>query len=233
MKTIITGATKGIGRAIAERFAAAGFDLALSARTEADLETLKADFVSRFPRLSIITYVGDMGNKSDVTAFAKYIKVRWKKADVLVNNVGWYNPGNILTAEDELLERMMQINLFSAYHLTRELIDLMRGEQKGHIFNLCSVASLDAYPEGSLYTITKFALLGFSKSLREELKDEGIKVTTILPGATWTPSWAGSGVNPDRFMPANEVANAIFNAWNTGPSTVIEEILLRPQLGDL
>ncbi len=204
-----------------------------NARTEADLQVLKTDFADRFPNIDILTYAGDMGNRADVLAFAKNIKKQWSTIDVLVNNVGWFSPGEILTAEEGLLEKMMQINLFSAYQLTRAVIDLLVENKKGHIFNLCSIASLDAYPDGSLYSITKFALLGFSKSLRQELKDQAIKVTAVLPGATWTPSWAASGVNPQRLMAAQEIAQAVFNAWNMGPSAVVEEIILRPQLGDL
>lgn len=232
MKTIITGATKGIGRALAERFAQTGTDLALSARTSADLQTLKSDLKGRFPKIEILPFAGDMGKKGDVVAFAKMIKERWQTVDVLINNVGWYHPGNILSAEDNLLEKMMNVNLFSAYHLTRSVVDLLHQNQKGHIFNMCSIASLDAYPDGGLYTITKFALLGFSKSLRQELNDKNIKVTAVLPGPTWTPSWEGSGVSPTLMMEADEVAEAVFNAWNLGPSAVVEELLLRPQGGD-
>lgn len=233
MTIIISGATKGIGLAIAERFATAGFDLALSARTKRDLQSLQVDFAHRFPGVEVLTYAGDMGDKANVLAFAKKIQERWKKVDVLVNNVGWYSPGDVLQAEAGLLEKMMQINLFSAYYLTRAVIEQLQENKKGHIFNLCSIASLDAYPNGGIYTITKFALLGFSKSLREELKNSTIKVTAVLPGATWTPSWKESGLSPDRLMAAADVAEAVFNAWNMGPSAVIEEILLRPQIGDL
>lgn len=233
MKIIITGATKGIGRAIAERFALAGFDLALSARTESDLQALKMHFANLYPDIEVLVYAGDMGDKNKVLAFVEKIKEQWKTVDILVNNVGWYSPGDVLDAADGLLDEMMQINLFSAYNLTRSVIQLLQDNKKGHIFNLCSIASLDAYPKGGVYTITKFALLGFSKSLRQELKSKALKVTTVFPGATWTPSWQDSGVPPERLMDSKEVAEAIFNAWNLGPSAVIEEMLIRPQLGDL
>lgn len=232
MHTIITGATKGIGLAIAHRFAEAGSDLALSARTEEDLVVLKTALTSKYPDINILIFAGDMGQRADVLAFAEQIKSAWNSVSVLVNNVGWYHPGEILTAEDGLLEKMMNINLFSAYHLTRATKDLLLAQPGSHIFNICSIASLYAYP-GSLYTITKFALRGFSQSLRQELKDKQLKVTAVLPGETWTPSWQDSGIDPARLMAAEEVARAVFDAWRMGPSAVVEEILLQPQLGNI
>jgi short-subunit dehydrogenase len=89
-----------------------------------------------------------------------------------------------------------------------------------------------AYPNGGSYTISKFALLGFSKCLREELKDEGIRVTAVMPGATLTPSWEGAGYPAERFMPPEDVAESIFGAYELSDRTVVEEMILRPQKGD-
>jgi short-subunit dehydrogenase len=152
---------------------------------------------------------------------------------VLVNNAGIFTQGSLLTDPDDHLENMMDINLFSAYHLTRALLPRMIPQGKGHIFNLCSIASQQAYPDSSSYTITKFAMLGFSKALRRELQDKGIKVTSVIPGATLTASWEGIETPPNRLMDASEVAKAVWSAWDMGPSAVVEEIVMRPQLGDL
>jgi len=131
------------------------------------------------------------------------------------------------------LETMMQTNLYSAYHLTRAILPLMLPFRKGHIFNMCSVASVLAYPNGGAYSISKFALLGFSKVLREEMKDKGIKVTSILPGATWSNSWAGVDIPESRLMQAEDIAKTVLGAYHLSDSAVVEEIILRPQLGDL
>ena len=104
---------------------------------------------------------------------------------------------------------------------------------KGHIFNMCSVASLMAYPNGGSYSISKYALLGFSKNLRLELKDKGIKVTGIMPGATWSASWEGVELPEERLMQASDIALAVWSATQMSPSAVVEDIVLRPQLGDL
>jgi hypothetical protein len=98
---------------------------------------------------------------------------------------------------------------------------------------MCSIASIKAYPNGGSYAISKFALLGLSKVLREELKPFGIKVTAILPGATKTASWDGVDLPDDRFMMAEDIAETVFAAYSLSSRSVVEEILIRPQLGDI
>lgn len=230
MNGIITGATKGIGRAIAEIFAQHGFQLALCARTAEDLTKLKSELESKYD-IKVLVFPADLSHKSDVLQFADFIKQHWQQAQVLVNNAGVFIPDSLLTEPDDHLERMINLNLFSAYHLTRAVLPLMLAQS--HIFNICSVASQQAYPDSGAYVITKFALLGFSKSLRLELKDQHIKVTAVLPGATFTDSWAGANVAPERLLDAREVAKAVWSAWDMGPTAVVEEIVMRPQLGDL
>jgi short-subunit dehydrogenase len=109
----------------------------------------------------------------------------------------------------------------------------MMEKKKGHIFNMCSIASLKAYKNGGSYSISKFALLGFTKNLREEMQLYGIKVTAVMPGAVYTDSWSGSGVSPQRIMASEDVAALINSASQLSVQAVVEEIILRPQLGDL
>lgn len=233
MKVIITGATKGIGRAIAEGFAKQGADIAINSRTAADLDQFKADFAKAYPNVKVLCKATDMRNKAEVLAFADYVKSQWGTIDVLVNNAGVFIPGELSKEEDGMLEQMMETNLYSAYHLTRALLPLMHAHKKGHIFNICSIASLIAYPNGGSYSISKFALLGFSKVLREELKEKNIKVTAILPGATWSASWEGVDLPESRLMQAADIASAVLGAYQMGPSAVVEEVVVRPMLGDL
>jgi short-subunit dehydrogenase len=109
----------------------------------------------------------------------------------------------------------------------------MKVAKSGHIFTVCSIASLAAYPGGGAYSISKYALLGFTKNLRQELKEHGIKVTAIIPGAVYTDSWKGSGVPEERIMEAEDIARMVFAATQLSPQATVEEILVRPQLGDL
>ncbi|MFM9951508.1 MAG: SDR family oxidoreductase [Saprospiraceae bacterium] len=233
MNAVITGATKGIGFAIAEIFAANGFELVVAARTQSDLDALEQDFAKRFPDSKLLAFCADLSQKAGVLAFANAVAKRWPSVDVLVNNAGLFQPGNLLGDPDGFLENMLNVNFWGAYHLTRALAPAMVDAGKGHVFNICSVASQAAYPDSGAYAITKFALLGFSKSLRFELRESGVKVTAVLPGATWTSSWEGTPLDPKRFVAASDVAKAVYHAWDTSPATVVEEIILRPQLGDL
>lgn len=233
MNAVITGGSRGIGLAIAETFASHGFDIAIAARTQSDLDLVQRDFSKRFPNTRFLAFRADLSQKAEVTAFANAIAARWPLVDVLVNNTGQFQAGKLLEDPDGLLKNLMDANFWSAYHLTRALAPAMVKAGKGHIFNTCSVASLAAYPDSGAYAVTKFALLGFTKSLRLELQESGVKVTAVLPGATWTSSWAGTNLDPKRFVAASDVAKAVYQAWDTSPSTVVEEVILRPQLGDL
>ena len=124
-------------------------------------------------------------------------------------------------------------NLYSNYYLTKRVLPSMMARQSGTIFNICSIASLIAYPNSGAYSISKHALHGLSKVLREEMKPYGIRVVSVLPGATLTASWEGVNLPSERFMPAEDIAQVVWDAWSLSPRTVIEEILLRPMLGDI
>jgi len=174
-----------------------------------------------------------MANKHQVDAFASFIRQLDQPVDVLINNAGYFIPGSIATEKDGALEDMMNANLYSAYHMTRALVDQMIARKSGHIFNMCSIASIKAYANGGSYAITKFALLGFSKCLREELKPVGIRVTSILPGATRTASWEGVDLPDERFMRVEDVAETVYGAYSLSQRSVVEEIIIRPQLGDI
>ncbi|MBL0182224.1 MAG: SDR family oxidoreductase [Chitinophagaceae bacterium] len=235
MNIVITGASKGLGKAIAERFAADGqaHQLFLCARTKQELEATGAVLQDRFPNAKVNTKTCDVANKKELAVFADWIKNSCDKTDILVNNAGIYLPGSAYGEDDGNLESLVEINVYSAYHLTRMLLPGMMKAKSGHIFNMCSIASLNAYPNGGAYGISKYALYGFSKNLREEMKPHGIKVTHVLPGAAFTDSWSGSGIDPRRIMEAADIAEMVYAAARLSPQACVEEIILRPQLGDL
>jgi short-subunit dehydrogenase len=230
---VITGISKGIGKAIALRLAQEGFSLIGCARGQKELDQLVSEIHLCYPDVQIRVTVADLADPQQVNAFAQFATGITAHVHLLVNNAGLFMPGSVLGDTAGHLETMMQINLYSAYHITRALAPAMVVQRRGHIFNLCSVASLQAYPGGATYAITKFAMLGFSRSLREELRSSGVRVTTLLPGATWSDSWAGVDLPQDRLMPASDIADILWSAYSLSPNAVVEEILLRPQLGDL
>lgn len=229
---VVTGGTKGIGRAIVERFAQAGFDVATCSRKEEELALLAKEAGAKFG-VTIHTHKADLTDKTQVNSFTDFISGLNRPVDVLINNAGSFVPGEVSDEPDGNLEFMIETNLYSAYHTTRGLVSAMKSRKSGHIFTLCSIASIKAYPNGGSYAISKFALLGFSKVLREELKEYGIRVTAVLPGATYTSSWEGAHLPHERFMKAEDVAESIFSAWSLSSHSVVEELLIRPQLGDI
>ena len=233
MNTIITGGTKGIGKAIALKFAKKDFNIAICARTKADLIATKKELEIINPAISVIAESADMGNKRDIQKFSKKILEKWTNVEVLVNNAAAFLPGTILEEPEGFFEEMMATNVYGPYHLTRALLPTFVKQQRGHIFNICSVASQKVYPNCSTYVVSKFALLGFSKALRYELMDKNVKVTAVLPGATLTNSWAGVDLPKGRIMPPEDVADAVWGAYKMSASTTVEEIIMRPQLGDL
>lgn len=230
---VVTGGSQGIGRAIIEKFTAEGFDAVTCARNAGELEVLKAEIEKRNPAAQVYFKQTDMSVKEEVKAFAAYVLSLNRPVDVLVNNAGYFVPGDIATEPDGNLEHMMDANLFSAYHMTRAVVSHLIHKRSGHIFNMCSIASFQAYKNGGSYAISKAALLGFSRCLRQELKEEGVRVTAVMPGATKTRSWAGSGLPDERFMRAEDVAMTVYAAYALSPNSVVEEIILRPQEGDI
>ncbi len=226
---VITGASKGIGFAIAEKFFAEGWNLALCAR---NIESLK-NYFPQTDTQKVLVLACDVSDKAQVKIFADEVLKTFKTIDILVNNAGTFIPGAAHEEAEGTLEMLIETNLYSAYHLSRKLIPQMKLQGSGSIFNVCSVASIHAYPNGGSYSISKFALLGFSKALREELKPHNIRVTALLPGATLTDSWAGSNLPESRFIKSSDIADLIFSICNLSSSTVIEDVVLRPVLGDI
>jgi short-subunit dehydrogenase len=230
---VITGATQGIGKAVAARLLAEGFAVAVAARTQTDLESTKADWESMYPSARILTFQADLGNKNEAKAFAAYVLNSFPEIDVLVNNAGLFFPGKLAEEPEGHLEQLMEVNMYSAYHLTRAILPSMKARKTGHIFNMCSIASLQAYENGGAYSITKYALQGFSENLRHELMEWGIKVTALMPGATWSRSWASTGLPEARFMKPEDIASMIWAAYTLSESADVETIIIRPILGDL
>jgi short-subunit dehydrogenase len=233
MNVVITGASRGLGKAIAHLFAQNGHNLILTSRSEVALYNAVEEIMTAYPDITVKAKPFDLSIKEQAQAFGKWILGLQVTIDVLVNNAGLFDPGSVYNEPDGTLEHMMAVNLYSAYHVTRSVISQMMEQKSGHIFNMCSIASLKAYPNGGAYSISKYALAGFSTNLREEMKPHGIKVTAVYPGAAFTDSWEGSGINPKRIMQANDIAKMIYTASQLSPQACVEEIMLRPQLGDL
>lgn len=229
---IITGATQGIGAAIARKLATEKFTLCICSRNETELKEFSTE-LKELGSPEVFIQAVDLSETDAAKGFANFALNSLGNVDILVNNAGIFMPGDICDEPDGQLEKMIQLNLYTAYAITRIIAPSMKSNRKGHIFNMCSVASLKAYPQGGSYSISKYALLGFSENLRFELMQHQIKVTSICPGATYSRSWQGSGVPEDRLIPAEDVASLVWTASQLAVSTNLETIVVRPQFGDL
>lgn len=232
MKAVITGASKGIGKAIALKFASRGYDVFLTARSHEKLQQLKAEINALYPAINAQVYSCDLTQQHEVEKFAAFC-LSEGTPDILVNNAGSYAPGNCKDDQADVLTQMMDINFYAAYYVTKAFLPSMIAKRQGHIFFNCSIASLQAYNGGGYYGVSKYALNGFSKNLRLELMEENIKVTALFSGAVLTDSWGDFDNSGGRIMVAEDLAEMVFASAQLSPQACVEEIVIRPQLGDL
>lgn len=230
---VVTGASQGIGEAIARAFAARGdCFLVLLARRGKELEEVAADCRS-FAGVRAEIFVCDVTDPEQVAGVAAAVGRVAGAVDVLINNAGHFAAGSFLQYTLADFDQQIAVNLRSAFMVSQAFAGGMAERGTGDIVNICSVASLQAHPGGTGYCAAKAGLLGLTRVMREELRTRGVRVTAVLPGATSTPSWDGSGVPESRMMAAGDVARAVVDLTGLGRGTVVEEIVLRPAEGDL
>jgi NADP-dependent 3-hydroxy acid dehydrogenase YdfG len=230
---LITGASQGIGAAIAKVFAAEvpGARLALVARNPGNLATV-ARACARLGATAQ-TFSCDVSAEADVAAMAAAVTKRFGAIDVLINNAGVFAGAPFAQLKVAEFDRIVAANLRSAFLVTQAFLPAMLRRRRGDIFFMSSIAGRAAYPNGAAYCAAKFGVTGLAAVLRAETKGAGVRVCCVHPGATWSPSWAQSGVSAARMMPAADVARAFLDVWRLSRRTVVEEIVLRPAGGDV
>ena len=230
---VITGASQGIGAAIARAFAAEikGVRLALVARSADRLARVARECADLGGTPGV--FPCDVTDEAAVTKMEAAVRRRFGAADVLINNAGKYAGGPFLSTTAAEFDRMLSANLRSLFLVSRAFARAMVRRRRGDIFNMGSIAGITAMPGAPAYVAAKFGVAGLSKAMRAEFKDKGVRVCCVHPGATVSPSWKGSGVPEKRMMPAQDVASAFVALYRMTRRTVVEEIVLRPQLGDL
>ena len=230
---LITGASQGIGAAIAQVFAREirGVRLALVARNERNL----ARVVQACAKLgaAVVAFPCDVSDEKSVATMAAAVAGKWGAVDVLINNAGQFSGAPFTEMSVADFDRLIATNLRSVFLVSRAFAPGMIARGRGDIFNMSSIAGLIAYPGGAGYSAAKFGVSGLSKVMRAELRDKGVRVCCVYPGATVSPSWKGSGVDEARMMPTEDVARAFFDIYRLTRKTVVEEIVLRPQRGDV
>ncbi|RYD77814.1 MULTISPECIES: SDR family oxidoreductase [Pedobacter] len=226
MKAVITGATKGIGRAIAIKLWQEGYHLALVARGLKELKELRDELF--ITGRTVLIYAVDCSDKDAVYQFLNEIESDFGFTDVLVNNVGTYLPGSLLDEADETFEKQQLLNVNACYYMSKFFGKLMRTAQHGHIFNICSVASKTPVENGGSYSVTKAAMLSLNNVLRQELAPHNVKVTAFLPGSTKTSSWEGTTIPDEKFVQPEDIAETLYTILNLSKGVNVDEVLITP-----
>ncbi|MBM3402602.1 MAG: SDR family NAD(P)-dependent oxidoreductase [Bacteroidetes bacterium] len=231
MNAIVTGATKGMGRAIVMQLAANNYNIIFCARDDEQVQLLLNELKNKYPNLQFFGIQADLEHHSDLTKFAEFAEESLEHVDVLINNAGLYIPSQLMNEEAGILERQIKVNLFAPHFLCKFFASKMVERGCGHIFNICSVASLEPVSRAGSYSISKIAFYGLTKVLREELRPAGIKVTAVLPGSTLTDSWSGTNLPSEWFISSDDIAQSIINCLRMSAGANIDEIIIRPLYG--
>ncbi|HVL49447.1 MAG TPA: SDR family oxidoreductase [Candidatus Thermoplasmatota archaeon] len=227
---VVTGASSGIGRAIAERFAAEGLAVALAARSRDALEDAAATIRKANPESDVLVVPVDVRRETEVRALATRVS-EWKNAvDVLVNAAGVGLAGRVASMSTNDWDEVMETNLRGPFLVTRELLPLLRapGPRPRAVVNIASVSGLDGRPGLSAYCASKFGLRGFSLSLASEVSDEGIRVTAVNPGYVDTPMVEGASAPASDMMRPAEVAEAVLGLVRLPAGALVDELTLWP-----
>jgi NADP-dependent 3-hydroxy acid dehydrogenase YdfG len=232
----VTGASSGIGEAIARAAARAGAAVSLAARRMDRIQAIAADIVTAGGKaLAVQT---DVGEEDQARAFVQQTHQAFGRLDVLVNNAGVMLLGPIENAPTDEWRRMIHVNVFGVLYCTHAALPVMRAQGSGHIVNVSSVAGRVARAGSGVYNLTKWGVGGFSEALRQEAVDIGVRVTLIEPGVVATELASHmrpevleqmhqrfSGVTP---LEAEDVSNAIMFAIGQPPNVSVNEVLIRP-----
>ena len=205
---IITGAGKGIGLAIATSLAKEGVNLGLIARTVTDLELLRDSLTVKYGvKVSIAT--ADIALKNEVENAVKFLTNELGSIDILVNNAGTAEFGTLLEMDPEVWERMIQVNLMGTYYVTRAVLPAMIEQNSGNIINISSTAGEKGFATGSAYCASKFAVLGLTESVLQEVRKFNIRVVALTPSTVNTDLAKNAGLKigeEDNMMQPEDVA---------------------------
>ncbi len=223
---VITGASRGIGRSIAEHFAAEGAKLVISARDPNRLGALRDELKSR--GTEVISVLADVSLEPEVITLIKAAKDAFHRVDILVNNSGFgiFKPVIDMTTGE--FDSLFNVNMRGTFIATREVLPHMIQQKDGVIINIASLAGKNAVENGAVYAATKWAMIGFAKSVMLEVRKHNIRIVTICPGSVDTDFGTGNRPNRDRILKAADVAEAAVLAASLPATAMMSEIDLRP-----
>ena len=225
---IVTGAGRGIGRALALALAQDGYHLVLMARSREQLTSVADEIAEQGKAVSRpIIHEVDISNQQAVRSAGESIVARLGRVDVLVNNAGQWIRG-ILDVTAEQFERLMAVNVAGALTLIQTVVPAMKQQGSGHIFNVASRAGKIGFPAEGAYCASKFALVGLSEALYKELAPSGIKVTNLCPGWVDTDmaQQAGTPLSPAEMIQPADLAATIRWLLNLSPAACVREVVI-------
>ena len=225
MNFIITGASRGLGAEFAKFASRLGGTVGIIASNQ---EKLK-EVASQLEGCSVITYACDFTEPDSVDALVNELKSDFPKVDVLINNVGFFEIGNLEDTSLEHVEKMLDINFKSSFSITQQFLPTFKTQKEGVIVNIGSIVTEAPKKDfAAAYTISKFALQGYTKLLCDELKDYGVKVTEVIPGSINTSSWDGIDAPKEEFVQPSDIVSAVEMVINSSKGANFEQIIVRP-----
>jgi 3-oxoacyl-[acyl-carrier protein] reductase len=225
---VVTGAGRGIGRAIALALGEAGARVALAARSGEEIRSVAQEIRSKDG--DALALAADLTRDEEIERLISQTTKEWGPIDILVNNAGWGKTASVASSRVEDWDRTFQINLRAPMMLTRLVLPSMMERKCGAIVNMGSISSKAGQANTSAYSASKFGILGFTQSLFEEVREFGIKVSIILPGFVDTPLIPlNKRLDRSRMIQPRDIADAVMYVLSTAPNACPVEMTIRPQ----
>jgi 3-oxoacyl-[acyl-carrier protein] reductase len=225
--SVITGASRGIGRAIAQKFAKEGMATALVGRDKSALQ-VTYDLIQKESDQPTLQIQADLKDTQQISQIVDKTIAEWGRIDVLVNNAGvmYQKPFEELSQDE--IQGMLDVNLRAVILLTQKALPHIKKQENGAIINIASLAGKNPVKNGTVYAATKWALRGFASSLMLEVRQDDVRVITIFPGSVDTDLNRQSALQRDTMMQPEDVAHAAYSALVVDRRTMMSEIDLRP-----
>lgn len=217
---IITGGSRGIGFHTALNLAKEGVNVAIMGRDEKALEEAKSEIAKT--GVEVIAISADVSNEAGVQAAVKEADEKFASFDILINNAGIMGNGPFLESNTEDFEKMMQVNVFGMYHMLKAVLPGMVEQKSGDVVNIASVSGLRSGPGGSLYSATKFAVVGMTEGLLKEMRPHNIRVSYLTPSAVNTSLIGNTKLDEETMTQPEDIAHIIVNNLKIHPRTLVK-----------
>ena len=230
LRVLVTGGNRGIGRAIALRFARERAAVVVAARSSQELDAVVAE----------IEKAGGRGNAAqmDLRDYGAVEAAAWRACeffggtlDVLVNNAGVFDVKPIDKLDVQTWQRTLEVNLCGPFYVVKETLDALRESERAHVFNIASIAAKRAFPGNAAYCASKYGLRGFSDALREDFRADNIRVSTVYPGPTDTAMFdqLPPGLDRTKINRPEDVAEVVWRAYNAPANENVDDLDVPPR----